>query len=210
MSEHALVLAAGAGRRFGGGKQVADWRGAPLLQWAVCAALATRVAGVTVVLDADAAEVSAALTLLKAPRLSLVIASDWQDGLSASLKTGVRALPADVSACAVFLGDMPMVSAGLADQLLDRVAAGAAAARPTRLSGPAHPIVFGRQALADILTLTGDTGARAVLQSLGDAVATIAVEDDGAVFDVDRREDLDALTGQAGRRISTTSPWADG
>jgi molybdenum cofactor cytidylyltransferase len=195
VSRHAIVLAAGAGRRFGGRKLLAPWRGAPLLQGAVRAALGTRTERVTVVLGADAREVRGAMVGLDDPRLATVTAADWRAGLSASLRAGVRALPDDASACVVFLGDMPEASAALADALLDRVEAGAPAARPAHAAGPAHPIAFGRGVFTGLMVLTGDRGARDLLCALGEAVAHIPVSDDGAVFDIDHPGDLERWGG---------------
>lgn len=189
---HALVLAAGAATRFGGGKLTAIWRGEPVVVWSVRAALATRVDGVTVVLGASAGAVHQALTGLADRRLRFVDALNWAEGQSASLKAGLQALPADARAVAVFLGDMPAVDPALADSLLDAVMAGAPAARGRSPSGPAHPTAFGAAVFPALAQITGDQGGRSVLETLGAAVVTLEVEDPGAVFDIDRPEDLDA------------------
>lgn len=187
---YAIVLAAGAGSRFGGGKLTALWREEALIRWAVRAALNTQTDGVILVLGAAGAEVRHAVADLACLRLGVVEAADWNDGLSASLKTGLRALPDDAAAVAIFLGDMPLVDPGVADRLLDAITAGAPAARPRSPHGPAHPTAFAASAFPALLTLTGDRGARSVIDSLGDAVATIAVDDPGAVFDIDRPKNL--------------------
>ena len=86
----ALVLAAGAGSRFGGGKLLAPWRGGVLLDGAHAAAFAAPARRVTVVWGADAA-VAAAATAYAARvgaenRLVRVQAERHADGLSASLR----------------------------------------------------------------------------------------------------------------------------
>lgn len=187
---HAIVLAAGAGRRFGGRKLLAEWRGRPLILWAVEAALAARVERVTVVVGSDGEAVAAAFATLASERLVVVAASDWADGLSASLKAGVEALPPDAEAVAIFLGDMPGVSSAEADALLDAVEAGAPAARLRHPDGPAHPTASGRGLFPQLTALSGDQGARGVLAALGDAVVEITSDNPGAVFDVDTPNDL--------------------
>ncbi|HAD18569.1 MAG TPA: molybdenum cofactor cytidylyltransferase, partial [Erythrobacter sp.] len=82
---HAIVLAAGAGSRFGGGKLLAPFRGRPLIYWSVAAALSSRVTTVTAVLGARADDVAAALAPFPDRRLSLVRCRHWEEGLSASL-----------------------------------------------------------------------------------------------------------------------------
>lgn len=196
MTRHALVLAGGAGRRFGGGKLLADWQGRPLVVRSVENALAAPVEAVIVVVGCRSSAVRAALGHLTDPRLRIVDAPDWDDGLSASLKAGVAALPPDAGSLAIFLGDMPLIDPASAAPLFGAVEAGAAAARLDHADGPAHPIVFGRALFADLLNTRGDRGARSLLDGRHD-VAVFATTDDRAVFDVDRPEDLDrqASTG---------------
>lgn len=204
MSRHALVLAGGAGQRFGGAKLLADWRGRPLVVWSVQTALAAPVDGVVVVVGCRASEVRAALDDLADPRLRLVEAPDWDDGLSASLRAGVTALPPKAASLAVFLGDMPLVDPSSAAPLFDAVEAGAVAARLDHADGPAHPIVFGRAFFPDLLGIRGDRGARSLLAGRAD-VAVFNTADDGAVFDVDRPEDLDPAVGPASLRAGPRS-----
>jgi len=190
VTRHALVLAGGAGRRFGGGKLLADWRGRPLVVWAVEIALAAPVDDVVVVVGCRSAEVRAALVALTDPRLRIVEAHDWDDGLSASLRAGVAALPQEANSVAIFLGDMPLVDPASVAPLFHAVEAGPVAARLDHLDGPAHPIVLGRALFADLLQTRGDRGARSILVGRDD-VAVFVTTDDRAIFDVDRPEDLD-------------------
>ena len=203
MTRHALVLAGGAGRRFGGGKLLADWRGRALIVWSVETALAAPVDGVVVVVGCRASEVRAALGDLTDPRLRIVEAPDWDDGLSASLRAGVEALPPEAESLAVFLGDMPLIDPSSVAPLIDAVEAGAVAARLDHADGPAHPIVFGRSLFPDLLRTRGDRGARSLLVGRDD-IAVFTTPDDRAVFDVDRPEDLDRQAG-----AMTRTPSAD-
>jgi molybdenum cofactor cytidylyltransferase len=190
LSTHALVLAGGEGRRFGGGKLVSDYRGRPLIAWAVAAAMATRVDRITLVLGADASEVAAAL--LPNDRLRMTRCSDWREGLSATLRCGLGNLPADADAVLVFLGDMPRVSSALADRLLTIVLRGAPAAIANCRGRPAHPAAFAGSLIPELLKLRGERGARAFLERVPGAVA-VDIDDPGSIFDVDEPEALIAL-----------------
>lgn len=186
---HAIVLAAGAGRRFGGKKLVSDFRGRPLIHWSVETALAIQVETVTVVLGAEPDLVREALSGLTDPRLVFVHCTGWADGLSASLARGISSLPDDASAALIFLGDMPEVNREVADRVLTAVLQGAPAAMPVYSGQPAHPVGVSSTLFPDLQSLTGDKGARNMLRHV-DGVVEIETEDPGSVFDIDTPRDL--------------------
>jgi molybdenum cofactor cytidylyltransferase len=108
--------------------------------------------------------------------------------MAASLRTGVGALGADTAGAFVFLGDMPRVPAAVLAPLAQAIADGRAAAAPVFEGRRGHPAIFARRLFPDLLTLTGDAGARRVL----DAADPLLLEapDEGVLFDVDRPVDL--------------------
>ena len=72
--------------------------------------------------------------------------------------------------------------------------AGAPAAAPCYGARRGHPVGFSAQLRSQLLALDGDTGARAILQRLSDRLVRVAVDDPGILVDIDRPEDLAALT----------------
>ena len=192
----AIILAAGTGSRFGGAKLLAPYGGGVLLDAAVATALAAPVRGVILVTGdgaeavADAATAEAARAG-QAERLSIVHARDYLEGMGASLRMAAAALPADSAGVFVLLGDMPRIPAGVFAPLIDAVEAGAPAAAMTFLGQRGHPALIGRDLIPALLSLRGDAGARAVLKDLGDRLALVEAPDDGVLFDVDERGDLD-------------------
>ncbi len=191
MRLEAIVLAAGAASRFGGGKLLADYRGRPLLDHALDTALAASARGVTVVLRPGD---TAALALVEAraePRLRPLAAPEADEGLGASLRTAILALPADAEAALVLLGDMPRVPHDLAADLVQALSAGVGIAAPVHAGRRGHPVLFARRWFKDLAALAGDRGAQGVLTKAGDAIALVETDDPGVLFDVDRREDLE-------------------
>ena len=186
---HALVLAAGSATRFGGRKVLADWNGAPLLHAALAAARAAPVAGITVVTGADAVEVSASIDAFD-PAIGRIHAADHAEGMAASLRAGVAALPSGIEAVFVFLGDMPRVPQAVLQGLADAVSAGAPASAPVFQGRRGNPVVLAREVFGAISALSGDVGARPILQALGTRVALVESPDDGVLFDVDTPGDL--------------------
>jgi molybdenum cofactor cytidylyltransferase len=147
----ALILAAGAGRRFGGPKQLAEIDGRPMLAHVL--ELAKPYDPLTV-LGAHADQILARVDVGEH-----VIATDWAEGQSASLRAGVAAIGA-VARLLVLLGDMPYVTR----EACEAVLAAAGCARATYDGTPGHPVVLDRPVLDRIPELHGDTGARALLR----------------------------------------------
>jgi molybdenum cofactor cytidylyltransferase len=186
-----LVLAAGAGRRFGGPKQLADLDGAPLLQHAVDAIRAVpAIEPVRVVLGAAGDRIRAAVDFAAAEPLEC---DDWAEGMAASLRCGVRAL-GDCDWVVVTLGDQPLVTPQVIAAVVARAAgapAGVAAVRATYAGQPGHPVALGRPLLPSVAGLRGDVGARELLREV--ATATVEVGHLCRPDDIDTPEDLEAL-----------------
>jgi molybdenum cofactor cytidylyltransferase len=190
-----IVLAAGFGARFGGGKLTAPWRDGVLLDGALAAAFAAPARTVTVVWGADPAVPEAAKAFAERAgqpgRLKLVNAPDHAEGMAATLRAGIASLAPETGGAFVFLGDMPRVPVAVLPALADAVAAGAVAAAPRFESRRGHPVLFSAALFPQLLALTGDEGARAVLQKLGATLATVEAPDEGVLFDIDLPADMD-------------------
>ena len=185
----AIVLAAGSASRFGGGKLLADWNGAPLLHAALAVARAAPVQDVVVVTGADPEAVSDAVRRFD-PSIRVIHAPDHAEGMAASLRAGIAALGADIRAVFVFLGDMPRVPLAVLSPLAEAIRQGAPAAAPVFQGRRGNPVVLSRDLFDQIAGLRGDVGARVILDSLGPALTLVMSPDDGILFDVDTRADL--------------------
>jgi molybdenum cofactor cytidylyltransferase len=185
-----LVLAAGAGTRFGErSKLLAELEGRPLLEHAVAAACAvSELERVAVVIGAAAEEILARVDFMRAEP---VVCSDWSEGQSASLRCGIEFLTreADVSRVIVTLGDQPRVG----PELIARFVGEPPGTRAVYDGVPGHPVVLGPVQLRAIAGVRGDKGARELLQGGN----TIECGDSSAVRDVDTPEDLEAIRHEA-------------
>jgi molybdenum cofactor cytidylyltransferase/nicotine blue oxidoreductase len=121
-------------------------------------------AQVTVVLGASAED---ALPLLDGTGASAVVAADWEDGMSASLRAGLTAATGtDADAVVVSLVDLPDVGADVVRRLLEPLPDPATLRRASYDGRPGHPVVIGRDHWAAVAAETsGDRGARAYLDS---------------------------------------------
>ncbi len=184
-----LLLAAGAGRRMGGPKAlVADSSGTP---WVVATARRLAAGGcdpVRVVLGAAADRASGALD---AETVDIVVATDWAEGMGASLRRGLDGLDqlAPISRAAlVHLVDLPDVGT----DVVRRMVAVAAAAGPDALARASyagtsgHPVLLGRDHWAAAAGAAGaDRGARDYLATR--RVELVECSDLATGRDVDRR-----------------------
>lgn len=175
-----IVLAAGAGRRFGGPKQLAPLHGRPLIEHAVAAMTAVpAIDPIVVVLGAHAERIQAEADLYG---VDVLVCAGWAEGQAASLRAGVKALEA-CDAVVVTLADQPFVSPQVIAGVLDRADARAAAVRATYAGRPGHPVLLKRSLYARIAALEGDVGAR-------DLLATVRVQE-WECGHLSRGEDID-------------------
>ncbi|MDB5723880.1 MAG: nucleotidyltransferase family protein [Novosphingobium sp.] len=178
----AIVLAAGLGERFGGGKLAAGLAGRRLLDHAVAVALASPAAEVIVVAR-PGTEVPAD------PRIRLVTLASA--ALSDSLRVGLAAakgVNGEAAGALIFLGDMPLVPRDMGARLIAAIGE-APAALPEWRGKPGHPVLLARSAFTLAHSLAGDEGLGRALRGLA-GVVRLQTEDEGVVLDVDRAEDL--------------------
>jgi molybdenum cofactor cytidylyltransferase len=183
----AIILAAGGSRRFGAHKLLADLAGASVLRRTADAICALKLCETIVVAGAEVEAVRAALAGLPC---RVVQASNWAEGMSASIRVGVEALQHELEGLFLFLGDMPLVPGGLCAELARLANSAGYAARPLCGEAPGHPVAFVKAAAADLMALTGDEGAGPLLRGAGPRIGYLPTSDEGAILDVDTPADL--------------------
>jgi CTP:molybdopterin cytidylyltransferase MocA len=182
-----LILAAGAGSRFGPEpKLLADLEGRPLLQWAVDAQLAVPALERIVVVLGEGAE--HIIGDVEFGRAEPIICGHWAEGQSESLRFGLEALTG-ADKVIVTLGDEPLISSAVLARFVDEPAP----ARATYDGEPGHPVALGRRELAAVRELRGDRGAR---ELLADA-RMIECSHLCSGRDVDTPNDLEAIRNEA-------------
>lgn len=185
-----LLLAAGAGRRFGGAKQLAEIDGEPMVRRVARTLLALDIP-LIVVTGAYADQVEAVLDDLP---LALSRCEDWALGMGHSIAAGVREVRRSfpqASAAMICLADQPLLSDAFLQAMLQRHAAA-----PERILASEHqgitgpPALFPRDCFDTLIALTGSHGARHLIEQ---QAARVERFDGGNHLDVDTQEDLQRL-----------------
>ncbi|MFI5426952.1 NTP transferase domain-containing protein [Aeromicrobium sp. UC242_57] len=176
-----LLLAAGAGRRFGGPKALAQTNGEP---WVVSSVRVLREGGCDQVVVVVGAAAKAVIETLD-PDVEVVIAESWATGMGASLRAGLEAAArTDADATIVHLVDLPDVGSDVVARLV-QTAGPDTLARADYGAEPGHPVLIGRAHWDGVrAAAVADRGARDYLES--HEVLLVDCSDLAAGRDVDR------------------------
>ncbi len=157
-----IVLAAGLSRRMGRAKMLMPVDGRAIIRHAVESVLAGGVDSVWVVTGPDVEPIEAALAGLT---VQIVVNPAPEEGQSGSLRAGIAALPPSVEAVLIALGDQPALAPSIIPALLAaRRTSPKLIVAPRYRDGQGNPVVFKREIFPELLRLTGDQGARPLIQ----------------------------------------------
>ena len=189
-----VILGAGRSRRMAPLNKllVVDRSGKPMIARIVDNVLSSNARPVVVVTGHQAEQVTHALG---GRPVRVVHAPDYADGLSASLRAGIAAVPPEAAAAIVCLGDMPLVTGRMIDRLLEAYdpVEGRLIVLPTFRGKQGNPMLWDRRFFPEILRITGDSGARFLLAQHIEHVAEVEMSDDAVLRDFDTAESLATL-----------------
>jgi nicotine blue oxidoreductase len=191
----AVVLAAGAGSRFGGGKLLASYQGRPLVEAVLRKLHGAPVNEIIAVVGDKTGEEEERLRQVCSLYGALIAENPkWEEGISASVKRGLAAVSPDADAAVVVLGDQPLVGAWAVGRLVEAHEAGATVAVATYGGKRRNPALFARGTWPMLEEeLSGDEGARGFFRRHPEMVTEVPCDDVADPTDVDTREDLRRL-----------------
>jgi molybdenum cofactor cytidylyltransferase len=205
-----VIAAAGGSSRLGRPKQLVEFEGEPLIRRAVRTALAAGPIEVIVVLGAEADKVKLAcrkavsrdtpsdeacfeqISARAGPAVRFVLNERWKDGMGPSIACGVAAVSQGAEAVVLMLCDQPKITAELLTLLVDSLSPETRIAACSYAGNAGAPCAFDRSIFPELLTLTGDRGARSLIRDHSRPVALIPFE--GGKFDIDTAADLTVLS----------------
>ncbi len=187
-----VLLAAGAGTRFGGRKLLHPLPGGASIGLTALRnlRLALPLAVVAVVRPGD----DELRQLLAGERVPIIECADADRGMGHSLAAGVGA-QLDADGWVIALGDMPYLQPDTIRAVARAVEQGAELVVPVFAGQRGHPVGFGSRFRGDLLALSGDAGARTVLARHASAVLELEIDDPGVVQDVDTLADAARRSG---------------
>jgi molybdenum cofactor cytidylyltransferase len=194
----AVLLAAGQSKRMGQPKVLLSWAGGrTILEQIIDQLQLARLAHITVVTGYRPGEVR---QLATRAGVDVTHNADYATGeMLSSLKAGLRAMPAHISAALVTLGDQPRLQARVIAQVLTAYAEGAGdIVAPSYQMRRGHPILIDRKFWSEILALPDDGAPRDVIERHRDQIAYVKVDTDSVLRDVDTPDDYQSERRLAG------------
>ena len=192
----AIVLAAGKAERMGAPKLFLPLGGKAVLQWVLESVLATAVDEVICVVR-DLAAVRAHISVTD-DRLCWLVNDQADAGQSSSVIAGLWALDGRSDGALFVVGDQPMLSSALIDALLERFKEVSAPIIAPSFQGEIrNPALFRRELFAELLTLKGDHGGRALIKKYRDRVELVHWNEEATFMDIDNQKDYERIKALA-------------
>ncbi len=194
----AIVLAAGMSKRMGQHKILMPWTShKTIIEQIIEQLVLAHVDNITVVTGHRAGEVRKLATRMG---VDVVHNANYQTGeMLSSLKAGLEAMPAHISAAMVVLGDQPRIQPRVINQVMMAYAEGKGKiVAPSFQMRRGHPILIDRRFWSEILSLPDDGAPRDVINKHSDQIAYINVDTDSVLHDVDTPEDYNQERWRAG------------
>lgn len=195
-----LIPAAGASTRLGQAKQLLKYRGKSLLQNAVHAADSIDPEEIIVVTGANAEAVQAAV---QHPAIRWIHNPWWSSGMGHSMALGAAATNPSSTGLMILLCDQWRIQPKDLQTLLQIWRANPQRIVAAEVAGVCMPpVIFPASCFEQLQNLTGDAGARSIIDAHPELVTPIPMKN--AAFDLDTREQLEAMEKQADTAFNKT------
>jgi molybdenum cofactor cytidylyltransferase len=179
-----LILAAGRSERMQSDKRLLPWRNKTLVEHAI--GLCNQVGLDSVVALSDSSEDDAIYTRLRKSDTTLLRVSFTRRGMGATIANSIPYLPSHWTGALIHLCDMPLVTASTLQSM-------AAALEKHRIVVPSYvekwgnPRGFDRSLWPDLAKLSGDVGAKELIEQNRDQVFVYETTNSGVLIDLDDR-----------------------
>jgi len=195
----AILLAAGESNRMAQPKQLMPFGQSTILEQAIDNLVNSAVSETIVVLGHKAEEVLKAIAVKP---VKIAINSNYPQGMSTSIITGLNLIDNRAQAVIIALGDQPFVDSQTINSLLEAfVAHNKGIAIPVYQGRRGHPVIFDIKYKDELLKLKGDIGGREIIDRHSDDVLEVAVNCEGILIDINTMDDYTVRTENPNKKI---------
>jgi len=171
----AILLVAGQSKRMNGeNKLTKEIQGTPLIKHSVKNILASSIDELIVVLGHQKETIEKLIN--KNEKIKFVFNKDFESGIASSIKTGLNNLSEKTEAFFICLGDMPMVNPNIYNQLIKSINKREIIV-PTYKGQQGNPVLFSKSMKEKIINISGDVGAKKILELNKDKILNLEIND---------------------------------
>jgi len=184
-----ILLAAGESKRMGRTKQVLEFGQSTILEETVKNLLGSKIDELIVVLGHDAERLGRSLSITD-ERIRFALNERYKEGIGSSISCGVLSANPDTDAFLIALADQPLIKINIINLLIERyLSTRHGIVTLVYRSSRGHPVIISKKYREELLELSGDRGAKDLLERHRDDVEAVQVESPEIVLDIDREED---------------------
>lgn len=195
----AILLAAGKSERMKRCKQLIEIDGQPMIEKLTSTTLDSKVDETILVLGYKADDIRSRIVT---ENIDIVLNPDFEEGMSTSLKAGLREVDEEAEAILVVLGDQPLLESELIDRLIEEYeSTDSPIVAPVYKGQRGNPVLLDISLKDELLHLKGDIGARDIIEEREEDVSLLKVNTPSVLMDVNTQEDLDRVKELIGRGV---------
>jgi len=193
-----IILSAGESKRMGTPKQLLPWGSTFILQQVIDNAAASHLEQIILVLGCLAGEIADQINV--SPKTRVVINNDYREGMSSSVKCGIKKAPVGAAAFMLLLGDQPFIVPAIINRVLDEYQKNKyGIVIPVYNGKRGHPVIFDAKYKAELLAIA-DRGAKAVVNNHLYDILEVPLEVPEILTDIDTPQDYRKAKAQAENR----------
>ena len=187
----AILLAAGKSKRMDGENKLAKKiQGIPLIKHSVKNILTSSIDELIIVLGHQKEIVEKLID--KNEKIKFIFNKDFENGMASSIKTGLSNLSEKTESFFICLGDMPMVNRGVYNQLI-KSRNSKEIIVPVHKGQQGNPVLFSKTMKEKIMDITGDVGAKKILELNKDKILNLEINDQSITKGFNTQDDFSSL-----------------
>ncbi|MCM3387057.1 nucleotidyltransferase family protein [Ureibacillus chungkukjangi] len=190
----AIILAAGQSVRMGKPKLLLPYLNRPLIHYPVSLAVEMDFTRIIVVGGEHIQQLQSELSEFS-NRITIIHNSEYEKGMSFSLKAGITAIENELDSVLIFLGDQPYASKDVVQKLIRefKQSRNSKIVRPRYGMQPGHPILFDKSLFSKFHALCGDEGGKSIIKAKEEKLLYVDFENTKLNLDIDTPQDYELL-----------------